>query len=111
MNPWIPGLCTLLGVALGFGLNWIRDEYRRKATRRALWTSLDCDLELCRKEATVYLAADIDAPAYRLPTKAFENSAFRLLEDGAMGADDYSPLLDFFHVVDQANRVLDLAQA
>ena len=28
-----------------------------------------------------------------------------------MDADDYTPLLDFFHVVNQGNRVLDLVQA
>ena len=111
MNGWIPVVGTLLGTALGIWGSWWKEEHRRKATRRALWTALGCEIEVCRKEATTYLAARIDAPAYRLPVKAFESAAFKLLEDGAMDADDYTPLLDFFHVVNQANRVLDLVQA
>ena len=111
MNPWIGVAGTLLGVVVGFGLNWWRDERRRKATRRALWTALECDLEKSRSNALGFLAATIDAPAYRLPTRAFDDLVPRLLEDGAMNEDEYAPLLDFFHVVDQANRGLDLAQA
>lgn len=111
MAPWWTSFVGLLGVIVGLGYNWLKEDRRRKAVRLALWTSLDCDLDLCRREALTYLEAEIDAPAYRLPTKAFEGPAFRLLEDGGMSADDYEPLLAFFDVVDQANRGLDLAQA
>jgi hypothetical protein len=92
---WAIG-AALAGVFVGFLLSELKDRRNRARRCRAHWRAIEGDLELSRSNAATYLAAHIDAPAYRLPAYAFASAVVEVMKDGDVGEDDYRPLLEYF---------------
>jgi len=97
-------------VIIGFGLSvaWAGNE--RRCRSRAHWAALRASIVHIGGTARGFIKADIAAPLYRLPTRAFETSLPALLADGALNEEDSRALLEFVSQVETLNRGLDRAQ-
>ena len=98
-------LLILLGFLLGLIPNWWAKQSRLKIH----FAALRAEIQLCRDQAETYLKANVMAPLYRLPTKAYEASLPVLLTDAALDEQDVRDLLRFYGQVEDLNRGLENA--
>jgi hypothetical protein len=100
----------LVGVVLGFVLSEVKQWSVRRRRRRAHWGALRAEVQFCGKFAEAYVADEVIAPLYRLPTVAYSQSFPALLGDAAVDEQEVQSLMQFFSKVETLNRGLDLAQ-
>lgn len=100
-------IATLAGVVIGFCLPLAKEWWTNRRRRKAHWAALETEAEICREHADIYLADQVAAPSYRLPTRAFENSLPPLLAAGQLGVEEFRVLTEFFLQVETFNRGLD----
>lgn len=97
---------TLGGVLIGFLLATGKEWLTKKRQRRAHWSALSAEVEICREHADVYIKDRIAAPSYRLPTMAFAGSLPALLADGQVSGPELRALMEFYMHVQTFNRGL-----
>jgi hypothetical protein len=98
-----------LGGFLGFLLSELKDWRARVRRRKAHWSALGAEIELCREIAESYLRDNVQAPLYRLPTLSYLNSFPVLLADGVPQEAEMRAITQFFSQVETLNRGLDQA--
>lgn len=103
----------LLGVALGFGLNFCKEAYNHKRQRKANLAALNAELEYCGKTACSFLTAKpiVMSPSYRLPTLCFQKVFPLLLPENLFSEDEIYAVIEYFTGVETLNRGLDQANA
>ncbi len=99
---------ALVGAVAAFLLGLWRDGRAAHKRQLAHWRSLQAEIEYCGGSATTYLTDDPVAPAYRLPSKAYDFALPGLLADGVVKKDEMLKLLKFYNEVEAANRSLDM---
>jgi len=103
---------ALIGVVIGFGLNWSVGWYRRRRENRARFAALNAELGACRRMAQSYLDENVIAPSYRLPMNAYRHSFPGLLGSGVPADQgDIEAITDYFSQVETFNRGLDQTQS
>ncbi len=94
---------------LGFLLGLIPGWFARKSRLKTHWGALRAEVALCKEKSETYLNDNIQAPLYRLPTKAYETSFSVLLSDADVSEEDVTKLSKFYGQVEDLNRGLDNA--
>ena len=99
------------GVILGIVNTHLIDWFRRCRRHFAYWGALSAEIDLCAAQADTYLRDSVRAPAYRLPTIAYDKGFPALLGDGVVSEANAKAVLVYYDHVAQMNRCLDLAHA
>ncbi len=104
-------VATLIGVFVGYLISQFKDWAIRARRHKALWQSINAEIEACKGKADGFLRDPYKSPLYRLPTIAYLNCLPLLLADGTLNEDEAASLIAFFGEVETLNRGLDLASA
>ena len=97
----------LIGVLIGLVPPWLA----RKQRLRTHWSAMRAEIKMCHEKALEHRnrQPEVMAPLYRLPTVAYVTSFPVLLADAAISEVDIATISDFYDMVHQLNRGLDLA--
>jgi hypothetical protein len=102
---------ALVGTALGFAGPQLVAWWQKRKRHLAYWSAMSAEIDLCHGLAKAYVADDVPAPLYRLPTIAYDKGFEALLADGAVTEEEAKAILRFYALVVQINRGLDYAHA
>lgn len=97
---------AIVGAAIALAISW----WTRRTATLGHWGAMLAEVEHCRDAAAVFLEDEVMAPLGRLPMDAFRRAYPILIENGRMRASQSHALTEFYSVVDQMNRGLELAQ-
>lgn len=104
-------IAAIIGVIAGFALSEIKSwlTYRKKLTSH--WAAIRTEVGACHAKAKMFLADNIMAPLYRLPTMAYTNCVPNLLVDGEISEQELNSISAFYSQVQDLNRGLDMTQS
>lgn len=104
-----PLVGVVVGALIGFLSAELRELLARRRIRHGHLEALRAELELCSTIAGWYLSEQYMAPAYRLPTVAFDRSLPLLLAEGRpLSEDDSSAIMQYYVTVKSFNLCLEL---
>ena len=95
-------------MALGFGLGFIPPWLNRQRRMKLHWQALRAENMIALERVTELLSANIAAPLYRLPMRAYDAALKALLADGAnITPDKIKILYEAADLIGDINRGLD----
>lgn len=102
------GIIGLLGVIIGFLLNWLLQFCQRKSESKAHKLALKQEVSFCAQLANTFLTDNVMAPSYSLPVSAYKNSFPMLLRNRALSTEEIEKVMKFYVEVESLNKGIEI---
>ena len=109
-SGWLPLIGVVVGAGLGYAVAELRDYSTRKRQRQGHLEALGVELQMCGEIARGYLSGKVMAPAYRMPTIAYERSLPALLAEAVLTVQEMHALMRYYVNAAAFNFALDQTQ-